>query len=169
MTEKKITRSKEPIHSGYKQWVTARKDWQSVIEEICEAVKAFDFVFSILSNTINGKLEELFVRVNESFGPEGNDQASKFMSSFSLRHFKSIVTHIKNNHNELSLYRIKDKEIAAAMHVPVNSNIFEIRSDYYKTARIMIVFKKPGVPANMELMLQGIKKNVLQKKSAWFF
>jgi len=169
MTEKKRTRSKEPIHSGYMKWVTFRKDWRNVIEEVCEAVKSFDFVFSVLSNTIDGESEELFVKVNESFGPEGNDQASEFMSSFALRNFKSIVTHIKNNHNELSLYRIKDQKIAASMHIPANSNIFEIRSDYYKTARIMIVFQKPRVPAKVELMLQGIKKNVLQKKSAWFF
>lgn len=169
MTEKKGKRSKEPIHSGYMKWVTSRKDWNNVIEEICENVKAYQFVFSVLANTMDGETEELFVRVNESFGPEGSNQVSEFMSDFAIRHFKSIVTHIKNNHNELSLYRIKDHKIAANMHVPVNSNIFEIRSDFFKLARIMIVFQKPRVPAEMELMLQRIKKNVLQKKTAWFF
>ncbi|MCP4756040.1 MAG: hypothetical protein GY866_34700 [Proteobacteria bacterium] len=169
MTEKKRARSKEPIHSGYMKWVTSRKDWRNVINEVCKAANAYDFVFSIMSNTVNGESEELFVKINENFGTKGSDKIAEFMSSFTLKNFGSIVTHIKNNHNELSLYRIRDQKIAARMHVPVNSNIFEIRSDKYKTARIMIVFQKPRIPAEMELMLQRIKKKVLQKKSSLFF
>ena len=169
MADNLSKRSKDPLHSAYVKWATSRKDWSKLFTEISDIVQTWEFVFAVITNSCDGENEELKVAVNENFAGQETSKIAEFMSEFAIRHFKVITTHIKKNHNELSLYRIKDQKIAAQMHLPVNSNIFEIRSDFYKTARILIIFQKPRVPSEMELMLQRIQKKALQKKKAWFF
>lgn len=169
MTEIPGRRSKDSKQGGYDQWVTSRTDWKAVIEETFEVACQFDFVLSVFSNSENGMDDSLVKLVNKEVNVKNSEKMQEYMSSFSERNFRLIEKHIKSNHNDLSLYRIKDQKIAAELHVPVNSNIFEIRSKNYSKSSIIIVFQKPRVPSEMELMLRRIQKKVLQKKKAWFF
>ncbi len=169
MSESKKKRADAPIHSAYLNWVSSRKDWEKVIAEIFEETKIFNFVLAVISNTSDGKKEELSVQVNDAFEEKLQAKLEEYMGKFTMEHFKSIASHIKKNFNKRSLYRIKDQAVAAGMHVPVNSNIFEIRSDEYKDAKILIIFQKPKVSSEIEVMFRNIQKKVLQKKKAWFF
>ncbi|MBU2510826.1 hypothetical protein KJ966_05795 [bacterium] len=169
MNDTSKKRADTPIHSAYMNWVTSRKDWDKVIAEIFKEIKVFNFVLAVISNTSDGINEKLTVLINDGFGENLQAKLEEYMGQFTMKHFNSIVNHIKKNFNKLSLYRIKDQTVAAAMHVPVNSNIFEIRSDEYKTAKILIIFQKPKVSSEIESMFHNIQKKILKKKKAWFF
>lgn len=169
MSDSQKKKANAPVHSAYLDWITSRKDWDNVVEEIFREIEGFDFVLAVLSNSSDGEQEQLKMLINKGFEEKLQAKLEEYMGKFTMDHFKSIVSHIKKNFNELSLYRIKDKAIASDMHVPVNSNIFEIRSDEYKDARVIIIYQKPKVASQVELMLRNIQKKVLKKKKAWIF
>ena len=148
----------------YLDYETPRKDWKKVIDEVFFQSIQQDFVITILSNSSNGKDNQIVNMANHDFSHSMKKEILNYITKISDNHFEQIVEFIENNHNPQNIYQIKDRAIARKMNIPIKSYMFEIKSSVFDGVRLLIIFRKTNKYAQFEGLVKKIKSQILPKK-----